>query len=133
MNWNSTDNKDVRKFGTIALVFFGSLCGLGLWTDKAVPIYLFGSLSVLGLGFVLMPAPLRPVYNVWLKVAHAMGRIITMLVLTLAYYLVVTPSGLIKHIFGGPPLPVRPDREVTSYWVARSEPAQPKERFLKRY
>ena len=125
--------KEIRKFGIIAFVFFGSLCGLGLWTKKPVPTYLFGSLSVLGLGFILIPARLRPVYTVWLKIAHVIGRIITTLILAMAYYVVITPAALIKRVFGGRPLPVKPDKEATSYWVARTEPAQPKERFLKRY
>jgi hypothetical protein len=134
-NMSNTDvsEKDIRKFGTIALVFFGSLSGLGLWTQKPVPTYLFGSLSVLGLGFILIPARLRPVYNTWLKVAHVIGRIITTLVLALAYYLVITPAALIKRLFGGRPLPMTPDKEATYYWVARTEPAQPMGRFLKRY
>jgi hypothetical protein len=81
----------------------------------------------------LIPARLRPVYNVWLKVAHVMGKIITTLILAMAYYVVITPAALIKRVFGGRPLPVKADEEATSYWVARTEPAQPKERFLKRY
>ena len=125
--------KDIRKFGLIALIFFGSLCTLGLWTKKPVPTYLFGSLSVLGLGFILIPNRLRPVYSAWLKIAHVIGRIITTLMLTLAYYLVITPAALIKRLFGGRPLPMKPDKKATSYWVTRTEPAQPKERFLKRY
>jgi hypothetical protein len=125
--------KDIRKFGLIALIFFGCLCGLGLWTKKPLPTYLFGSLSILGLGFILIPARLRPVYNAWLKIAHVIGRIITTLILALAYYLVITPAALIKRLFGGRPLPVKPDKQATSYWVTRTEPAQPKERFLKRY
>jgi hypothetical protein len=57
----------------------------------------------------------------------------TVLILSLAYYLVITPSALIKRLSGGAPIPVKPDKEALSYWVDRSEPAQPKERFLKRY
>lgn len=81
----------------------------------------------------MLPATLTPVYNVWLKVAHLFGRVVTLLILTLAYYLVVTPSALIRRLFGGPPLPVKPDKKALSYWVSRTEPVQPKERFLKRY
>lgn len=133
MNSNSTDPKDIRKFGTVALLFFGSLCALGFITNKPIPAYLFGFLSFLGLGFVLIPSPLKPVYIAWLKIAHLIGRIITTLMLAFAYYLVITPSALIKRLFGGRPLPVKPDKNASSYWVDRSEPAQPKERFLKRY
>lgn len=133
MNSNSTDNREIRKFGVVALLFFGALSGLGFWTNKSLPAYLFGFLSILGLGFILLPSLLRPVYTTWLKIAHFIGRIVTVLILTLAYYLVITPSALIKRLFGGRPLPVKPDKNVTSYWVARDEPVQPKERFIKRY
>ena len=126
-------NKDIRRFGIIAFVFFGSLCALGLWTNKLLPIYLFGFLSILGCGFILIPTQLRPVYDAWLRIAHFLGTIFTMLILMLAYYIVITPAGLIKRFSGGRPLPVKPDNEASSYWVARTEPAQPKERFLKRY
>ena len=133
MNSNSTDGKEVRKFGAIALFFFGSLCALGFLTNKLLPTCLFGFLSILGLGFVLIPSPLRPVYLVWLKIAHFIGRLVSTLMLIFAYYLVMTPSALIKRLFGGRPLPVKPDKNASSYWVARIEPAQPKDRFLKRY
>jgi hypothetical protein len=133
VNSNLTDSKEIRKFGVIAFFFFGSLCALGVLNSKFLPIYIFGSLSILGLGFILIPSPLRPIYTAWLKIAHFIGRIITVLILTFAYYLIMTPSALIKRLFGGRPLPVKPDNKVSSYWVERIEPAQPKERFLKRY
>ena len=133
MNLNSTDTGRIRKFGIIALVFFGSLFALGLWTKKPLPTCLFGSLSTLGLGFILLPGQLRPVYVIWLKIADFISKIVTGLALMLAYFLVITPSGLIKRVFGGRPLPVRPDKDASSYWGCRSEPTQPKERFIKRY
>jgi hypothetical protein len=132
-NLNSTETREIRKFGLIALVFFGCLCILGVLLKKALPTYLFGFLSVAGLGFIFFPSYLKPLYSVWLRIGHTLGRIMTTLMLTLAYYLVITPSALIKRLFGGTPLPIKPDRQVSSYWVARTEPAQAKERFLKRY
>jgi len=117
----------------VALVLFGSLCALGLWRQKAFPVYLFGFLSIVGVGFILCPDLLKPVYVFWLKIAHLIGRTITVLILSLAYYLVITPSALLKRVFGGRPLPLKPDESASSYWVTRSEPAQPKERFIKRY
>ena len=133
MNSNSTEPGQIRKFGAIALVFFGILSSIGIWRGSPIPTYLFGFLSLLGLGFVLLPTPMRPVYKGWLGVAHAIGRIITTLMLTLAYYLVITPSGLLKRLISGSPIPGAPDRSATSYWVARPEPAQPRERFFKRF
>ena len=133
MNLDTTDSREIRRFGLVALIFFGCLCVLGLWLEKPLPACLFGALSVLGLGFILIPYRLRPIYAAWLKIAHILGRIVTTLILTLAYYLVIVPTALIKRLFGGTPLPVKPDKKASSYWVDRTEAAQPKERFLKRY
>jgi hypothetical protein len=118
MNSNSTDTREIKKFGIIALIFFGLLCGLGLWTKKSLPTYLFW---------------MRPLYVFWLKIAHFIGKVVTTLIFILAYYLVITPTALIKRMLGGVPLPVKPNKNVASYWVNRTETAQPKQRFLKRY
>jgi hypothetical protein len=133
MSKNSTETKKIRKFGIIAFIFFGCLGVLGLWKEKPLPTFLFGLLTAFGLSFVLLPSRLKPVYEAWLRIAHLLGRIMTTLLLSLAYYLVITPSALIKRLFGGPPLPVKPEKEASSYWVVRTEPGQPKERFVKRY
>lgn len=133
MNLNSTEKREIRKFGAIAFVFFGSLSGLGLWMDKTLAACFFGPLAVLGLAFVLMPGPLRPVHSAWMRVAHFLGRVMTTLILALAYYIVITPAAMIKRVFGGAPISVKPDKNVSSYWVTRTEPVQPRERFIKRY
>jgi hypothetical protein len=130
---NSTETKQIRIFGLVALIFFGSLCSLGIWLGKPVPTYLFGTLSALGIGFLLFPNQLRPVFKAWLKIAHFLGRVVTTLILALAYYFVITPSALIKRIFGGTPLPTKPDKNVATYWVTREVTAQSKEQFLKRF
>jgi hypothetical protein len=132
-NWNLTEVKEIRKFGIIALIFFGSLFGLGLWMNKDIPTYFFGILSFLAFMFIVAPAPLRPVYSGWIKIAHFIGKIFTAFMLAIVYYAVITPSALIKRIFGGAPLPLRPDKEKSSYWVSRTEPAQPQDRFMKRF
>ena len=133
MNSNSTSNKEIRKFGLVAFILFGCLCTLANWRDRTLPTYIFGFLSMLGIGFIVLPTPLRPIYATWLRIAHLIGRTVTMLTLTLAYYGLITPTALLKRLIGGHPLPLKPDKNASSYWVARTEPAQPKERFLKRY
>ncbi len=133
MTSSLTDTKEIRKFGLIALIFFGCLCMPGIIYKKPAPTYLFGGLALLGFGFTVIPVQLKPVYAAWLKVAYVIGKIITILMLTLAYYTVLTPSALLKRIFGGIPLSTKQDKNIKSYWVRRSEPAQPRERFSKRY
>ncbi len=133
MNLSSTDPRDIRKFGLAALSFFGSLAAVAGWQGKFVLCAFFGSLALLGLLFILMPAGMTPAYLFWLRWGHIIGRGITLILLTLIYYLVITPYGVAMRLIGKRPLPHKPDRDQTSYWIQRSEPAQPRSRFIKRY
>jgi len=133
MTSSSTNTKQIRTFGLIAFLFFGCLSGIGILTHKPLPTYLFGFLSVVGIGLIVLPRQLQVMYGGWLKTAHVIGRMITFLALVLMYYTIITPAALLKRVFGGRPIPLKPDRNSSSYWVSRSEPAQPKERFVKRY
>lgn len=131
-NLNSTD-KEIRKFGLIALVLFGGLCAAALWQQKPAMTWFLGTLAFLGVCFLALPGPFRPVYRAWMKVAHRVGTFFTTLVLTLAYFGVITPAALLKSVFGGKPLPLKPDPAAETYWVTRREGAQPRERFYLRY
>lgn len=133
MNSYSTDPKDIRKFGAVGFLFFGVLAGVALWRQKPLPTYLFGSLALLLTAFCLFPAFLTPAYRAWMRAAHFIGTIFTAVILTLAYYLVVTPFGLVKRLLGDRLLAVKRDGQLPSYWVDREEAAQPRERFNKRY
>jgi hypothetical protein len=133
MNSPLTDKKQVRRFGLVAFLFFGSLCALAVWKARPLPTYLFGFLWLLGTCFLLFPGRTRPIYAGWLKVAHFIGRALTAIMLTAVYFLVITPAAFLKRLFGGRPLPLRPDKKAATYWVARQEPAQPRDRFLKRF
>ena len=133
MNSNLTNPREIRKFGGIGLIFFGALFAIAAWRDKILITYIFGALSVLSIGFVILPVQLKPIYAGWLKIAHFIGSKITIVILSIVFYLVIAPAALLKRIFGGRPLSISPNPEADTYWVTRTEPAQPKERFSKRF
>ena len=133
MNSNLINPREIRKFGVIGCIFFGALFAVAVWRDKTLVAYFFGLLAILSMGFILLPVQLKPVYAAWLKIGSFIGSKVTILILTILFYFVITPAALLKRIFGGRPLPVKPDPNATTYWVTRLEPAQPKERFPKRY
>jgi len=133
MKLSLTKKKEIRKFGIMAFLIFGGLVTIAYWKQKHLLTCVFGFLSLTGLGFLLFPSFSSPVYDIWMKVSHFIGSIITIITLTLGYYLIITPFALLKRVFGGRPLPMKPDTNTSTYWVARKEPAQPKERFKKRF
>ncbi len=125
--------QETRKFGIIAFIFFSGLCGVSVWRNKEVLTWFFGTIAFLGFALLLLPGPLAPLHSGWLKVGHFIGKTITVILMSIAYYLVITPAALIKRRAGGRPIPLKPDKNCSTYWVERTEPAQPKERFLKRF
>ena len=133
MSSSSTDKRDIRRFGLIALVFFGALAGVALWRDKTAMLIFFGILTTMGVLFLALPGPMAPFYRGWMKVAHKIGLAVTAVVLTIAYFGVITPAAWLKRLFGGRPLPLAPDPDSSSYWVDREEPVQSKEQFYRRY
>ena len=89
--------------------------------------------SVLAIGFIFIPQRLRFFYSSWIKLAHFLGLLVNLSSLTIVFCLVITPFGLIKRLFFGSPLQIRPDKDLDSYWVTRTEPIQSKERYHKRF
>jgi hypothetical protein len=133
MSSNSIDIKKIRQFGLVGLIFFGCLSGIALYTAKPILACFFALLALIGAGFVVVPKLLSPVYAGWIKVSTWLGKAVTVIILVLTYFLVITPYAIIMRLLGGYTLPVKPDRTISSYWVHRTEPAQQKEQFLKRF
>jgi hypothetical protein len=108
---------ELRKFGLVMAVAFGLLGVVLLWRDKAAWPYLCaigGFFLIMGLAW---PRGLTPIEWLWMKMAHILGQIMTRVILSLAFFLVITPIGLIMKLFGRDPLYRKFDPEASSYWT----------------
>lgn len=130
---NSISQRQVRTFGVIAFLLFGSVCAAMRWFAPHRRPYFFLVLAVFGFLCLLMPGPMTPLYKGWIKVGHAVGKGLSALMLILFFYLFLTPYAFVMKLFRGQPLPLEPDKDIDTYWLARSVAAQPKEQFFKRY
>lgn len=72
-----------------------------------------------------IPAALKPLYRVWMALAIVLGHVMTRVLLTGVFLLVVTPVGLALRLLGKDPLERRPDPDATSYWKERDPPGPP--------
>jgi len=50
------------------------------------------------------PAALKPLGRVWFGFSHLLGTVVSKVILTLVFYLIVTPVGLIRRILGADPM-----------------------------
>jgi hypothetical protein len=118
------DRRDLRRFGLImggaVAVLFGLLVP---WLAEGVaPLWPWVGAAVLIAWSLIAPATLRPVYFVWMGFGLVMNRVMTPLVLSLVFFLVVTPMGTVRRALGRG-IPKHFDPDARTYRVPR-EPGE---------
>jgi hypothetical protein len=108
--------KQLAAFGATMAGALAVLAALRVWRSGfdglAVAALVAGALFVLA--GLLAPRPLAPVFRGWMRLAEVLGWINTRILLTVIFYLVVTPIGLVMRLARRSPLDLR-QRE--SYWA----------------
>jgi hypothetical protein len=74
--------------------------------------------TLLVLAGLIVPGHLSPVYKGWMQFGLALSKITTPIFMGIVYYLVITPSGLLKRLFSKNEM-ARP-RTAPSYWAERA-------------
>ena len=113
--------KDLRKFGLTVGIVLLMISVILFMLDKSSYVY-FGIIGgVLVLAGILFPAVLKPANKVWMTLALILGWFMSRVILTILFYLVLTPIGFIAKIFGKRFLSLKLDKEKKSYWEKREE------------
>lgn len=108
---------ELRKFGFTMAGAFAVLAGIAWWRHAGTLPWFAGiALAFFVLGGIA-PRALRPVEYGWMRMAAVLGTIMTHLLLTLMFYVVITPIGLLKRLFSGDSLGRQPDPRQETYWV----------------
>jgi hypothetical protein len=109
--------RELRRFGYTMAVALALLAALLLWRHRPAWPYIGGGAALFALLGTVAPQLLRPVEKAWMILAGWLSVVMTYVVLTLAFFLVVTPLGLLRRVGRRDPLQLRLDRSATSYWV----------------
>ena len=107
----------LRKFGLTMAVPLLLLWGLAWWRNRPLTAdWLLG----FAIGFLVLalvyPRGLAPIEKAWMALAGVLSVVVTYIILTLTFFLVITPFGLIMRLFGADLLKLKFDRKRTSYW-----------------
>ena len=112
-------NSTVKKTGlTVGLVLI--LLSLILWWfGKTTSIYfaIVGGLFII-LALIAVPV-LRPFHRPWMMLALLMGFVMSRVILTILFYLILTPVGIIAKIFGKKFMPLGFGKNSSTYWEKR--------------
>jgi hypothetical protein len=119
-----TSDRDLRKFGLMVGGVFAVLGLLFLWRHKAhYPYFLWPGAALFVAGAIL-PRALKWIYIAWMSAAFVLGFIMAHVILTLLFYLVITPIGLLARLAGKDFLSLKLDRAAKSYWIPRAPKAK---------
>jgi succinate-acetate transporter protein len=110
-----------RSFG---ILFFLVFLILSLWPLKSgnnLNFYFF----VISVIFLILGALnsklLSPLNKAWIKFGEILGLIIAPIVMSLVYFVILTPVSLIVRLFGKDLLGLKFIKENESYWMKRKK------------
>ena len=115
---------EARRFGLVVGAAFLVLAALVWWRGRPVTSRVFWGLgaALIACGIVL-PRALVPVHRVWMGMALAISKVTTPILLGAIYFLIISPIGLIRRVFGRDGL--KPKQTSGGFWVPRSSGPQP--------
>jgi hypothetical protein len=84
--------------------------------------------AVIAISGLVRPASIYTIYLAMSYLTAPIGIVVSLTVLGIVYYIVVTPIGLVMRLFGMDPLQRRGDPKADTYWRKREQP-QPDQYF----
>ncbi|MSR76136.1 MAG: hypothetical protein EXS68_00915 [Candidatus Ryanbacteria bacterium] len=115
----SSTRKDLRSFG---FVVGGVLTAFAIisWYRGGHSTSVFGVPGIaLVIGALLMPRALLPLQKVWMGLAVMLGWVMTRVIISTLFFVIVTPTGLLMRMMGKKFLVQSFDKKAISYWERR--------------
>jgi hypothetical protein len=132
-----TSNKtEQRKFGIVMAIAI-VIIGVVRWAIHGFaggPPYYFMAVAApfLVLG-ILFPKGLQPVFVLWMKLAVVLNWIMTRLLLSIVFYLMISPVRLVRFLFAEDPLKRKWLAQAASYWEEPEEQPEEFDRYRNQY
>ncbi|HLF10880.1 MAG TPA: SxtJ family membrane protein [Gammaproteobacteria bacterium] len=121
------DRNGLRRFalttGGIVAVLFGLFFPWLL--ERSIPIWPWVVAGVLVAWGLIAPSSLRPVYRGWMIFGLLLNKVMSPLIMSLLFFLAITPMGLVRRMFGHA-VPKHRDAAAKSYRIA-SKKANPED------
>ena len=128
-----SEKSDLRKFGITIGTIFLIVAGFFFWKEKeSFQLFLTIGITLFAVGIVI-PVILKPVYWVWMVFATVLGWFMTRVILSLLFYVILTPIGLIARSFGKQFLDLKWNKTDSTYWNYHSESLLKKENYEKQF
>jgi hypothetical protein len=122
-------NAQARKSALLVAAVLLAVAAWNVYRGRTTVVIIFASVgAALLVAGLLVPPAARAFHAAWMKFAEGLGHVNSRVLLTLMYYVAVTPYGIVSRLVGRDPLGRRTPRG-DSYWVERKRTRQERERF----
>jgi len=109
--------KELRQFGLTVGIALGVLSLIFWWRGKEFYPYV----AVLGIslltGGIFLPTLLKPFYKAWMAFAVVMSWFMTRVILSILFYVVITPISAMARVSGKKFLDLKMDKTRETYWM----------------
>lgn len=111
------DEKGLRNFGLKTGLIFIVLFGLFLPIvfKRPLPSWPWAIAFFLVFPALFFPVMLKPIYIIWMKIGLALGWINTRIILSIIFYMVIFPIGLLMRMAVSDKMSRKFDRDIGSY------------------
>jgi hypothetical protein len=111
---------DLRKFGLTVGGVFLVIAGISWWRGHEIPPRVLAACgAALVVPGLVAPGVLGPVHRGWMAFAGVLAHVNTRIILTLLFYVVLTPIGMVMRLFRDP-LNRSLDAKSESDWIPRT-------------
>lgn len=112
--------KQLRSFG---LTVGGVFAVIAFWPAmfrSGSPRWWYMAIAIcLAFPALVFPKSLFLIYKGWMAVGHVMGWINTRIILGLVFYMIVTPTGILRRLLGKDPMGKQLKHDLESYRIIR--------------
>jgi hypothetical protein len=127
------DRREWKKFGiglSIILTIFGTIQWL---TGKSMFPMVYLTAGIVLVSALLFPVILKPVFILFSYIGFGLGWVMTRVILSTLFFLVLTPISLLSRLVGKRYLQTDPEANGTTYWKSHEEQTASKKHFEKQY
>ena len=127
-----TSNKDIRSFGITIGIILLIISAMLFYYDKSS----YQIISYVGSGFIalgiIIPILLKPIYILWMTFAVMLGWVMTRVILSIVFYFIMTPIGLLTRLLGEDFLALKKSNSG-SYWNNRDQAVELNQDYEKQF
>jgi len=128
-----SEKSDLRKFGITFGLILLIIAGFLFWKEnESFQIILTIGVVLCVLGITLTVV-LKPIYLMWMIFATVLGWIMTRVILSVLFYAILTPIGLISRLFGKQFLELKWNKTDITYWNYRPKNLFVAEKYEKQF